>query len=354
MKVVYINKYFFPMERHSGILNFAYDLCNSLAQKLDLEVISWKYSKEIPNRKGLNNYTVHRVRSPFRLYSAILAKHLRPDIVILGSGIIYPGILLFVVLLLKIISPGIPLVIYQHSIFKQPSISLSWFFNRLCAGFWFSNPYQKDQIKKRIYIDCVYVSVGLDPKRLNSITFVQKQYDIRIGYFGHLSESKGVDRLIRAFLKLDNRNCELLIAGTGPLKGKLEEIATKRENINIYGYLKDVLGYMKSCDIIVFPYREDIAILGLSLSCLETMALGKPIIVSNSITLIPFIKPGYNGFIFEKESELVRYLKLLINDQEKRRRMGERAKNLAKKYSIAETANKVNEFIKETLNVEGD
>ncbi len=349
IKIVYINKYFFPMERHSGILNFAYDLCNNLARRYDLEVVSWKYSKDVKSVDNFPNYRIRRVKAPFRLRSAYLAKHLKPDLIILGSGIIYPEILLFVTLFVKLICPSIPLIVYQHSIFKFPIIPLSRFFNKICVGFWVSNPFNKEQIVKKIHRKAAYVPVGVEPERLEKVSAKKGKDSIRIGYFGHLNKSKGVDRLIKAFLKLDLKNCELFIAGTGSLMRELKGLVAERENVHIYGYCYEVVSYIKSCDILVFPYRDATSILGLSLSCLEAMTLGKPIIASNNISLVPLVKHNYNGFIFNREEELIHYLKLIIEDEEKRKIMGERSKEISREYSISKIATHINKMIEEVF-----
>jgi glycosyltransferase involved in cell wall biosynthesis len=349
IRIVYINKYFFPMERHSGILNFAYDLCNNLAERFDLKVISWKYSDNVKSIEDLNNYSVSRVSFPFRIKSAFLAKHLKPDLVIFGSGIKYPVILLFVTLFLKLVYASIPIVIYQHSVPFFSKIPLSCFFNKICAGFWFSNPFNKEKIIKKIYGKAVYVPVGIDPQRLETIP-KEKGKNVRIGYFGHLNEAKGVDVLVNAFLKLDIENCELFMAGTGSLMRKIKELTEDKKNISIYGFCNDVLSYMKSCDILVFPYRDAVSVLGLSLSCLEAMILGKPIIASNNITLTPLVRHNYNGFIFDNDDEIVRYLNLLIKDEEKRKIMGGKSIEIASDYSIEKVTKQISKIIKEIVN----
>jgi len=349
IKIVYINKYFFPMERHSGILNFSYDLCNNLAQRFDLDVISWKYSKDVKSMENFSNYSVRRVEAPFRLRSAYLVKHLRPDLIILGSGIKYPEILLLITLFLKLVCLSIPLIVYQHNIPSFSIIPLFRFLNKICVGFWFSNPFIKEQIVRRIYKKAVYVPVGVDPGRLEMIPAKKGSDSIRIGYFGHLNKSKGVDRLIKAFLKLDPENCELFIAGTGSLMQELKELKAGRENVRICGYCHEVVSYIKSCDILVFPYRDATSILGVSLSCLEAMTFGKPIIASNNISLVPLVRHNYNGFIFNRDEELIHYLKLIIEDEEKRKMMGKRSKEISKEYSISKIVTQIGKMIEEVV-----
>jgi len=349
MKVVYINKYFFPMKRHSGILNFTYDLCNNLARMVNLEVISWRYSGDVKSIEDFTDYSVRRVRFPFRVKSAYLAKHLEPDLIILGSGIKYPIMLFFITLFMRVMCPSVPIIIYQHSVPEFPKIPLYWLFNKICAGFWFSNPFNKEKIIRKIFKKAIYVPVGIDSRRLETVP-VKKEKNIRIGYFGHLNEAKGVDILVKAFLKLNIENCELFIAGTGPLLQKIKELTEGKKNVSIYGFCDNVVSYIKSCDIIVFPYRNAVSVLGLSLSCLEAMTFGKPIIASNNIALTPLVRHNYNGFIFNNDNEIVRYLNLLIKNEEKRKIMGKKSMEIASDYSIGKVTKQISEIIKEILN----
>jgi len=84
------------------------------------------------------------------------------------------------------------------------------------------------------------------------------------------------------------------------------------------------------------------------------MTLGKPIIASNNISLIPLVKHNYNGFIFNEEEELSNYLRVLINDVEKRKIMGKRSKEISRKYSISNITMQINKMIEEVISERRD
>lgn len=121
-----------------------------------------------------------------------------------------------------------------------------------------------------------------------------------IGYFGRLSEEKGVINFAKSthqiLKKLDN--VKFLIGGNGPLYNDVEkEINCKtilcgqipRENL--YEYLNKV-------KLIVLPsYTE-----GLPNIVLEAMACGTPVLATSVGAIPDLIKDGETGFIMENNS----------------------------------------------------
>lgn len=101
---------------------------------------------------------------------------------------------------------------------------------------------------------------------------------LKIGYFGRIDKRKGLDTLINA-VKLLKEDIELLIMGEGDegYRSELERIAEGTNTI-FRGYKPNVLEEMSSVDVVVLPsyYGE-----GLSRVIIESMALGKIVIVSD-------------------------------------------------------------------------
>jgi sugar transferase (PEP-CTERM/EpsH1 system associated) len=98
---------------------------------------------------------------------------------------------------------------------------------------------------------------------------------------GRLSAEKDHETLLKAFRKLRRKKMDafLLIAGDGALKPHLEKTAIDfgvADRVRFLGFRNDVVQLLNSCDVFVLSsYRE-----GLSLSILEAMACGKPIIAT--------------------------------------------------------------------------
>lgn len=124
----------------------------------------------------------------------------------------------------------------------------------------------------------------------------------RIVFLGRLVERKGVEYLIRAFAKLaaNMPEVELIIAGDGPLRSKLESVVKENgiENaVNFLGYVDEAEKFdlLASAQIACFPsiYGESFGIV-----LIEAMAAGAKIVVGGD-------NPGYRSVLGAKPDLLV-------------------------------------------------
>jgi glycosyltransferase involved in cell wall biosynthesis len=99
---------------------------------------------------------------------------------------------------------------------------------------------------------------------------------------GRLANEKGLEDLLAAmkWLAHDPRfKFKLLIAGSGPLESTLESKARDfgiQHNVIFSGFRNDVGNLLAASDIVVLPTLRE----GLSISLLEAMAAGKPIVTT--------------------------------------------------------------------------
>lgn len=103
-----------------------------------------------------------------------------------------------------------------------------------------------------------------------------------IGSSGRLEKVKRYDLMLRAFSLVQKRHPEtrLMIAGEGSLRHELESLARELgiENSIVWtGFRKDVPRLLAAMDIYVQSSVNE----GLSLSILEAMAAGKPVIITD-------------------------------------------------------------------------
>ncbi|MBR9703654.1 glycosyltransferase family 4 protein, partial [Candidatus Woesearchaeota archaeon] len=114
-----------------------------------------------------------------------------------------------------------------------------------------------------------------------------------IGYHGRIAHEKNLPTLLRSYLQLDIENKNLLIVGDGvdELKKKL-----KRKGVIITGTQNDVVPYLQAMDLYVLPSMTETT----SLSVLEAMACGIPVISSKVGFIRDYITEGKNGFFFDK------------------------------------------------------
>lgn len=118
-----------------------------------------------------------------------------------------------------------------------------------------------------------------------------------------LHERKGLEYLIKALPEIleEEKNCKLVIAGEGPERNRLENIA-KQENVDKYviflGFKKDIPHLMKASDIFVLPSRKE----AFGLVLLEAMAARLPIVATNVGGIPEIIEHEKNGILVEPEN----------------------------------------------------
>lgn len=133
-----------------------------------------------------------------------------------------------------------------------------------------------------------------------------------------LHERKGLKYLVKAMPGIveKEKNCHLVIAGSGPEQDELE-ILVKKEGVNDYvnflGFKKDIPHLMKACDIFVLPSIKE----AFGLVILEAMAAEIPVIASNVGGIPEIITNGENGLLVppHDEEKLAKAVTKLLNDQ---------------------------------------
>lgn len=120
---------------------------------------------------------------------------------------------------------------------------------------------------------------------------------LTIGYVGRLAEVKGplflADILLEVQARTD-RKVVMLIAGQGPLEGALREAMSKRQlsgHVQYLGYVKDTGSLYRAMDVCVNTSRSE----AISLTLLEAMAAGVPVMAFDVDGLDQVIKEGENG-----------------------------------------------------------
>lgn len=96
---------------------------------------------------------------------------------------------------------------------------------------------------------------------------------------GELNENKNQKVIIRALSCAGMERVHYLIAGEGELRRELQAYATElqvQDRVHLLGFRNDVAQLLKSSDVFVFPSHRE----GLSLSVMEAMAAGIPVVVS--------------------------------------------------------------------------
>src|SRR5579885_3181320 len=144
-------------------------------------------------------------------------------------------------------------------------------------------------------------------------------------HVNRLSEEKRINVLLDATAKIKEK-AHIVLVGTGPAEA---ELRTQVESLNIgdrvsfLGFVRDadLLALRRSSDIFVIPSVADLQ----SISTMEAMACGLPVIAANAYALPELVHHEENGFLFQPgdSDEMACQLDLLLSDVELRKRMGQ-------------------------------
>lgn len=100
---------------------------------------------------------------------------------------------------------------------------------------------------------------------------------LKLVAYGRLSQQKGFDLLIQAMAKLPADRVNLTLAGEGEDAPMLSALAKPLPHVSLVGEVEDVPQFLDSGDIVIIPSRWE----PFGLTCLEAVAAGKGVILSN-------------------------------------------------------------------------
>jgi glycosyltransferase involved in cell wall biosynthesis len=184
--------------------------------------------------------------------------------------------------------------------------------------------------------------VGLNTKKFASVKIDKSAKRKELGLpedafvvfsVGELNKNKNHEIVIKALARLNNSKIYYVICGQGPLESYLIDEANRLglgNRVKLLGFRSDVDEICKAADIFAFSsFRE-----GLSVSLMEAMAAGLPVVCSNIRGNTDLIQDGYGGFIHAPEDCIgfAQSIDKLIENNELRKEMGKRNKEEVKKY----------------------
>ena len=143
------------------------------------------------------------------------------------------------------------------------------------------------------------ISCGIDAH--NYTPNMQPKKDNLIVFLGRVVEEKQIDKLIRAFAALDQSlDARLEIVGGGDQEARLKALATQlrvRDRITFTGYVDEA--YLRNAltraTVFAMPSIAELQ----SISTMEAMASGLPIVAADAMALPHLVHDGENGFLFE-------------------------------------------------------
>jgi glycosyltransferase involved in cell wall biosynthesis len=174
---------------------------------------------------------------------------------------------------------------------------------------------------------------------------------IRLVNVAALTHQKDQATLIGAMdcLVKSDRRFILFIVGDGELKRSLLELTETlglQDHIVFTGFRDDAINFIKFSDLFVLSSRWE----GLGTSIIDAMALGRPIVATETGGIPELIESGESGILVERENpvQFAEAIRRLVFDDALRNRISEMAHRKAREFSIERTVSRTIELY-ETL-----
>jgi glycosyltransferase involved in cell wall biosynthesis len=202
-------------------------------------------------------------------------------------------------------------------------------------------------------VKVVYLGVPLDefsrPRGEAEVAAARAELGVRpddflIGCVTRLHDSKGNSYLVDAARPvLDRRpQARFVVVGEGPLRPELEDQARRLglgDRFVFAGFAKDVARVVSAFDMSVFPSLWE----GTPLTVFEALAMGKPIVATDADGLMDVLTAGRDAVIVPRRNAaaLADAIVALMDDPERRARLGAAARVTSRQYDIAAFVSKM-------------
>ncbi|MFH1223649.1 MAG: glycosyltransferase family 4 protein [Pseudomonadota bacterium] len=175
---------------------------------------------------------------------------------------------------------------------------------------------------------------------------------INVFFIGRAETRNGLDVLIRAFslAKKKFQNMRLIIAGDGPFLEHYKTLAAEQNcgDIHFVGRIyEERPAYYNTADIHVFPAE----IATFSITVLEGLAAGKPVITTDMKSFKEIMTDGKEGFLvkYGDHEKMAERIFELAKNPELRNKMGAAARQKALNYSWENITKRVIDFYQERM-----
>ncbi|MFN3870947.1 MAG: glycosyltransferase family 4 protein [Aquificaceae bacterium] len=343
----------------SGTKEQVYLLARELSQHVDFHMaLSFEYKQMVqklsPHRVRFNYFEHHgrynrlNPLNYYRLWRMI--KEGNFDIVIANS----PHALDFVTLVYPFLKKPPKLVAVKRSARLPNSLSLWLKYRRVDKLVAVSEKVFEVMLKAGYPKEkLIFIPSGIDTYRFKKNKDIRPMKRMELGIhpaakvFINVANwnppVKGQDRLIETFLKLDCKDCYLLLVGL-----ETEKHSIPQKGVLGLGFREDVEELLNASDFFVLSSFLE----GLPNALLQAMACGLVVISTLAGGVGGFLIDGFNGFslpVGDFDTMLEKMKKVLELSQEEYAIISERAMETAQNFSIRRTAEKYLELFRELL-----
>jgi len=165
---------------------------------------------------------------------------------------------------------------------------------------------QKFKAKRAVYIP----GIGVDTKKFSGFSVDKDKKREELGIsdntvvllsVGEMIKRKNHETALRALAKIDRQNVVYLICGRGEVEDYLKGLAKSlgvEDKVRFLGFRNDIAEICTASDVFIFPSYQE----GLSVSVMEAMSAGLPIICSKIRGNTDLISDGEGGYLLEPEA----------------------------------------------------
>ena len=175
-----------------------------------------------------------------------------------------------------------------------------------------------DFASKTVSMHCLIPIEEIQTKAKESVDIEKQDGQLLLMSCGRLSEEKGMDLAVRAAAHIANARPEVdfrwIIVGGGPESDRLEQLSAElgiADKVKMVGFKSNPYPYFDVCDIYVQPSRLEC--FGITMA--EALALGKPVISTDTAGGQENVKNGVNGMLTEiNDKSLAQAVISLLDD----------------------------------------
>lgn len=180
------------------------------------------------------------------------------------------------------------------------------------------------------------------------------QQGLKIGFLGTLDQIQRPELILRAVANLPSLPCQLLIAGEGPLKTKLQQLIQQlhlEQRVTFLGCLEDSYALFQQTN--VFCSTASIETFGLA--TLEAMYYRQIIVATDTDSSREIINPSRSGMLIANRSEtaivadLSNAFSWLLQHPTEAQEMANNAKLDVEKYTRAKISGRLMQLFNETI-----
>ncbi|AHH09477.1 1,2-diacylglycerol 3-glucosyltransferase [Borrelia parkeri SLO] len=139
-------------------------------------------------------------------------------------------------------------------------------------------------------------------------------------FVGRINEEKNICLLIKHLKKLliENKNCKLILIGKGKEETKVRRFRKQyklEKQIILIGTIpwEEMYYYYKISDVFASLSRSEVY----PMTTIEALTAGIPAVLINDIIYKDVIQQGKNGFLIDDYEDLYKYIKEIIENEEK-------------------------------------